>query len=379
MRTVSTATTARPVRTWRRYASQRDGGRYRTSLPLGSRRWSMSPAMELAPVVQVPERLDGRDDDGCRRLSAEEREGDARAAFPLPFDRDEGAAHDALAQLALEQPEDRRFGGGPDRGQPLVLFVGHAGGVDVQGAVEDRRVGGQGSHLAAHRLEREPVEPLKLDAAGEGSELALDLNAPESLEGRIPEHHRHALRVGEQAQDVLDDGRRVDSDRHGHLAWRRGHFPEPASVEPGREHGDGFEEGEPVAGDETHGRSSDAHHEVQAAVLDQGSKIVDERALFPRLREPCELEGSLEERHRTGPLAGDFRSDRGREAVPGCESVSKRADEQHAADFRLRRGESARAGHRDESAMPPALGRVAARDPPAGPLPQKGRGIANWT
>ena len=325
-----------------------------------------APAMELAPVVEVAERLDGGNRHCGGRLAAQKRQRDLRAPLSFTLDRDERSADDALAELALEEPEHRGTRRGSDRGETLVLFVRHAGGVDVEGAVKDRRVGGQRGDAAPHGLEGEKVEPLELDPARERRELALDLDAPEPLERGVAEHHGHPIRARDEALDVLDDAGRVDADGDDRLVRRGRDFPHVANVETGRQQRDGLEQGSAVAGDEARGRRSDGDHEIEAAVLDQGADVVDEWPFLGRLGEAREFEGGLQELDRAGPPAGDLRADRRRESVPRCEAISERADDQHPARLRLRRAENVRTrqnekgdGRRERAGQqPPAVART---------------------
>ena len=116
----------------------------------------------------------------------------------------------AVAELALESAEHRGPGDGAQADQPLVLFLRDARGVHEEHAEQDRRVRGQGRDALPHLLERKRVQPREPKAPAHGTQLLLELGVPELLERGVAEHDDEGRRVGQEPEDVRDDGRGVD-------------------------------------------------------------------------------------------------------------------------------------------------------------------------
>ena len=196
---------------------------------------------------------------------------------------------------------------------------------------------GQGRYALPHLLERQRVQPRELQAPGQGTQLLLELGVPELLERGVAEHDGEGRRVGQQPQDVPDDGRGVEVEVDDDLVRLLRELRPVAGVEAGDEQRDRRRELFAVRGREVRGGAADRDHEVGLPAGHERSDVPRERALPADVLEARQLERRFQELDRPRRLAGDLvAQDRGELGERG-EAAPEGVDDEDAARRRLRR------------------------------------------
>src|SRR6516164_6242077 len=103
--------------------------------------------------------------------------------------------------------------------QGLAAFMRETCRINRHQVPEDRRVRRQRGRLFQYVLERQIIEPRERHPLLKRFELSTHLLQPELFVWGIANHHGHVFRVRQEAQDIVDDARKIVCEWDDGVIW----------------------------------------------------------------------------------------------------------------------------------------------------------------
>ena len=163
--------------------------------------------------------------------------------------------------------------------------------------IDDRRVGWKARDAAQDFWKRQLVGPDKCHAIAKSREPGLELPTPEPADGSGPDHHEDLPGLGEYAQDVIDQARKIVDDRDRSLVLAKWRAAEESLIHRGEQERRRREKLPPMLAREYSRGAADRHDEVRGRPIGvHGSDVVDD-GLFGRADKPCRAHDDLNDVH----------------------------------------------------------------------------------
>ena len=143
----------------------------------------------------------------------------------------------------------------------------------------DRGMRRQSTGVFQYFRERPVIVPNERNSIGKRRELSAHFSRPELFIGRLSDHHGYRFGVGQYAQDILDDGRKIVRDRNDGIIVRETGRLNSTLLHGGKHHGSRGKELLPAPLHEGCRGSTEAHNQIGRAPDEQSPEVFDKRAL----------------------------------------------------------------------------------------------------